>query len=67
MQPLQNDGTLPNFEQPKYNINTNPQCLVHDKMQYIGIIANAAFEILKEKFQYVLDRLELENMQHRAV
>jgi len=30
-------------------------------MQYLETIADAAFEILKEKFQYVFDQLELEN------
>jgi len=52
---------VPNFEQPKCFIYTSPQRLVHDKMQYLETIADAAFEILKEKFQYVFDQLELEN------
>ena len=56
MQPLQNDAHVPNFEQPKCVVNTSPQCLVHDKMQYLETIAKAAFEILKKKFQYVFDQ-----------
>ena len=67
MQPLQNDAHVPHFEQPKWFINANPQCLVHDKMRYLETIADAVFEILKEKFQYVLYQLEPENKQHQAV
>ena len=36
-------------------------------MQYLETIADAAFEILNEKFQYVFDQLELENKQHQVV
>ena len=36
-------------------------------MQYLERIAGAAFEILKEKFQYVSDQLELNSKQHQAV
>jgi len=36
-------------------------------MQYLEIIADAAFENLKEKFQYVSDQLELKSKQHQAV
>jgi len=36
-------------------------------MQYLETIADAAIEILKEKFQYVFDQLEPENKQHQAV
>ena len=41
-------SNAPNFEQPKCFINTSPQQLVHDKMQYLETTADAAFEILKE-------------------
>jgi len=57
-------SNVPNFEQPNCFINASPQRLVHDKMQYLEAIADAAFEILKEKFQYVFDQLEPENKQH---
>jgi len=60
-------SNVPNFEQPKCFINTSPQRLVLDKMQYLETIADAAFEILKEKFQYVFDQLEPENKQYQAV
>jgi len=56
---LQNDAHVPNFEQPKCFVNGRSQRLVHDKMQYLEITTDAAFEILKEKFQYVSDQLEL--------
>ena len=36
-------------------------------MQYLETIADAAFEILKEKFQYFFDQLEPENKHHQAV
>jgi len=36
-------------------------------MQYLETTADAAFEILKEKFQYVSDQLELNCKQHQAV
>jgi len=36
-------------------------------MQYLERIADAAFEILKEKFKYVSDQLELNSKQHQAV
>ena len=39
----------------------------HDKMQYLETTADAAFEILKNKFQYVSDQLELNSKQHQAV
>jgi len=55
------------FEQPKCFVNATTQRLVHDKMQYLEIIADAAFENLKEKFQYVSDQLELKSKQHQAV
>jgi len=58
---------VPDFEQPKRFTNDSPQRLVHDKMQYLETIADAAFEILKDKFQYVFDQLELENKQHQAM
>jgi len=48
-------SNVPNFEKPKCFINASPQRLVHDKMQYLETIADAAFEILKE---YVFDQLE---------
>ena len=67
LQPLQNDGHVHNFEQPKYFRNASPQSLVHDKMQYPETIADAVFEILKEKFRYVFDRLEPKNKQHQTV
>jgi len=60
-------SNVANFEQSKCFINTSPQRLVHDKMQYLETIADAAFEILKENFQYVFDQLEPENKQHQAV
>ena len=60
-------SNMPNFEQPNCFINTSLQLLVHDKMQYLETIADAAFEILKEKFQYFFDQLEPENKQHQAV
>ena len=37
------------------------------KMQYLETIADAAFEILKENFQYVSDQLDLNSKQHQAV
>jgi len=58
---------VPNFEQPKCFVNASSQRQVHDKMQYLERIADAAFEILKEKFQYVSDQLELNSKQHQAV
>jgi len=64
---LQNDAHVPNFEQPKCFVNARPQCLVHDKMQYLETTIDAAFEILKEKFEYVSDQLELNSKQHQAV
>ena len=67
LQPLHNDAHVPNFEQPKCFINTSSQRLVHDEMQYLERIADAAFESLKEKFQYVSDELELNSKQHQAV
>ena len=65
--PLQSDAHVPNFEQPKYFTNVHPQRLGHDKMQYLETTADAAFEILKDKFQYVSDQLELNSKQHQAV
>jgi len=65
--PLQNDAHVPNFEQLKCFTNASPQLLVHDKMQYLETMADAAFEILKQKFQYVSDQLELKSKQHQAV
>jgi len=53
LQPLQSDAHVPNFEQPKCFTNASPQRLFHDKMQYLETIADAAFEILEEKFRYV--------------
>jgi len=64
---LQNDAHVSKFEQPKCFVNATTQRLVHDKMQYLEIIADAAFENLKEKFQYVSDQLELKSKQHQAV
>jgi len=37
-----NDAHVPNFEQPKCFTNASPQRLVHDKMQYLETIADAA-------------------------
>jgi len=51
----------------KHQLVQTPQQLVLDKMQYLETIADATFEILKEKFQYVFDQLEPENKQHQAV
>jgi len=56
---LQNDAHVPNFEQPKCFTNVHPQRLGHDKMQHLETTADAAFEILKDKFQYISDQLEL--------
>ena len=64
---MQNDARVSNFEQPKCFTNAGPQRLVHNKMQYLETIADAAFEILKDKFQYVSDQLELNSKQHQAV
>jgi len=36
-------------------------------MQYLETMADTTFEILKEKFQYVSDQLELKSKQHQAV
>jgi len=36
-------------------------------MQYLETTADAVFEILKEKFQYVSYQLELNSKQHQAV
>ena len=47
--------------------NTRPQRPVHHKMQYLKTTVAAAFEILKEKFQFVSDQLELNSKQHQAV
>ena len=55
---MQNDAHVPNFEQLKCFTNASPQRLVHDKMQYLETIADAAFEILKEKFQYAFYQVE---------
>ena len=60
-------SNVSNFEQPKCFINASPQQLVHDKMQYLETIADASFEILKVKFQYVFDQLEPEYKQHQGV
>ena len=60
-------SNVPNFEQPKCFSNASPQQLVHDKMQYLKTIADAVFEILKEKFQFVFYQLESENKQHQTV
>ena len=64
---MQNDAHVPNFEQLKCFTNASPQRLVHNKMQYLETMADAAFEILKEKFHYVSDQLELKSKQHQAV
>jgi len=64
---LQNVAHVPNFEQPKCFTNTRPQRLVRDKMQNLETTVDAAFEILKEKIQYVSDQLELNSKQHQAV
>jgi len=40
---------------------------IHDKMQYLKSTADAVFEILKEKFQYVSYQLKLNSKQHQAV
>jgi len=58
---------VPNFEELKCFANARPQCLVHDKLKHLKTTTDAAFEILKEKFQYVSDQLELNNKQHQAV
>ena len=60
-------SNVSNFEQPKCFINTSPQRLVHDKTQYLETFADAAFEVLKEKCQYIFDQLEQEKKQHQAV
>jgi len=65
--PLQNDPHMPNFEQLKCFTNASAQCVVRNKMQYLEKTADAAFEIWKEKFQYVSDQLELNSKQHLAV
>ena len=62
-----NDAHVPNFEQRKCFINASSQRQVHDKMQYFERIVDAAFEILKETFQYVSDQLELNSKQYQAV
>ena len=36
-------------------------------MQYLETTADVAFEILKDKFQYVSDQLEPNSKQHQAV
>ena len=59
--------TRANFEQPKCFTNASPQRLVHYKMRYLETIAHAAFETLKEKFQYISDQLEQKSKQHQAV
>ena len=64
---MQNDAHVPNFEQLKCFTTASPQRLVHENMQYLETMADAAFEILKEKFQYVSDQLELKSKQHQAV
>ena len=60
----------------KHQLVQTPQQLVLDKMQYLETIADAAFEVLKEKFQFVFDQLQAvkgrfgrkgENKQHQAV
>jgi len=61
MQPLQNDAHVPNFKQPSCFTSASPQRLVHNKMQYLETINDVAFEIFKEKFQYVFDQLERQN------
>jgi len=55
---------VPNFEQLIGFTNASPQRLVHNKMQYLETMADAAFEILKDKFQYVSHQLELKSKQH---
>jgi len=65
--PLHNDAHVPNFEQQKCCVNASSQRQVHDKIQYLERIADAAFEILKEKFHYVSDQLELNSKQHQAL
>jgi len=67
LQPLHNNEHVPNFEKPKCFINPSSQRQVHDKMQYLERIADAAFEIVKKKFQYVSDQLELNSKQHQAM
>jgi len=36
-------------------------------MQHLQSVADAAFEILNDKFQYVFDQLEPKNKQHQTV
>jgi len=67
MRPLQSDAHVPNFEQLKSFINTSTERVVHDKMRYLQTVTDTAFEILKEKFQYIFDQLEPENNQHYFV
>jgi len=67
MRPLQNDAHVYNFAQLKSFMNASTQRVVHDKMRYLETGADTAFEILKEKFQYIFDRLEPENKQHYVV
>ena len=64
---MQNDAHVPNFEQPKCFTNVHPQRLGYSKMQYLETTVDVAFEILKDKFQYVSDQLELNSKQHQAV
>jgi len=64
---LRNDAHVPNFEQPKCFINASSQLQIHDKTQYLERTVDAAFEMLKEKFQYVSDQLELNSKKHQAV
>ena len=67
MRPLQNEALVPDFEQLKSFINASTQHVVHDKMRYVETVTDTAFEILKEKFQYIFDQLEPENKQHYVV
>ena len=58
MRPLQNDAHVPNFKQLKSFIKTSTQRVVHYKMRYLETVTDTAFEILKEKSQYIFDQVE---------
>ena len=59
--------TCPTLNNRNVFTNVHPQRLGHNKMQYLETTADAACEMLKDKFQYVSDQLELSSKQHQAV
>jgi len=65
--PLQNDAHVPNLNNRNVLQTSTHSALGHDKMQYLETTADAACEILKDKFQHVSDQLELNSKQHQAV